>query len=107
MAVDTAKRLYGPTTLAAAAADTYTVPASTTAIIRSIILTNGDTAARTFTLSIGADAAGTRLYDAVSIAANTTLYVPTFIVLTATQKIQAFADTANKVNLTLNGIETA
>src|ERR1700675_3252046 len=53
------KRLVGPVALTVATI--YTVPALTKTIIRQIHLVNGTAGALTVTLSIGADAAGTRI----------------------------------------------
>jgi hypothetical protein len=103
---DTAVRLVGPGLLSNAAATKYTVPASTTTIIRHIIICNTTGLAATFTLSIGADAAGTELYTAVPIAANTTIETTGFIVLAAAEIIQAFSGTNNALSLTISGVET-
>ena len=103
--MDTPKRLFGPALLTNSAADKYTVPSSTTAIIKNIIVNNTSGSAATFTLSIGADAAGTELFTAVSIAANTTVVYSVWIVMAAAEKIQALSGTTSVLNLTLNGIE--
>ena len=63
----TPKRLVGPVALTVATL--YTVPAVTKTIIRHIHLQNPSGGALTVTLSIGADAAGTRLLAAYSIPA--------------------------------------
>jgi hypothetical protein len=101
----TPKRMAGPAQVSNAAATKYTVPASTVAIVRSMHVSNPSGGAVTFTLSIGADAAGTRLYDAFSIAANTSQEFFVYWVLTATEIIQAFAGTNNILTLTLDGEE--
>jgi len=63
------KRLYGPAQIATGPATVYTVPALTKTIIRQIHLSNPSGSPVTFTLSIGADAAGTRLWATYSIPA--------------------------------------
>lgn len=63
----TPKRLYGPAALTVATL--YTVPSVTKTVIRHIHIENGSAGALTFTLSIGADAAGTRLFFAQSVPA--------------------------------------
>lgn len=63
------KRLYGPAQIATGPATVYTVPALTKTIIRQIHLSNPSGSAVTFTLSVGADAAGTRLWQTYSIPA--------------------------------------
>jgi hypothetical protein len=102
----TPKRLAGPAQLTGAAATKYTVPAATKTIIRHIRLTNTDAAtAYKATVSIGADAAGTRIADAVSIAPNSALDIFGYYVLEAAEILQAFADTASKLTLTVDGDE--
>jgi len=65
----TVKRLYGPALVATGPTTVYTVPASTTALIRHVHVSNPSGSAVTLTLSIGADAAGTRLLGTYSIPA--------------------------------------
>jgi hypothetical protein len=104
-----AKRVHGPAQVSNAATTKYTVPASTRFILRHIHVQNPSGSAVTFTLSIGADAAGTRLYDAFSIpaaAAGERESVKDFYcyhVLEAAEVIQALAGTNNILTLTLNG----
>jgi len=104
-----AKRLHGPAQVSNAAATKYTVPANTRTILRQIHVQNPSGSAVTFTLSIGADAAAVRLYDAFSIpaaAAGERESVKDFYcyhVLEAAEVIQAFAGTNLILTLTLNG----
>lgn len=104
---DTAKRLSGPALLTGSAATVYTVPASTTTILRSIHVSNETGTAATLTLSIGTDAAGKRLFTAFSVAANDVLDWSGFIVMTAAEILQAFSGTASALTLTTSGVETA
>jgi len=104
---DTAKRLSGPALLTAAAATQYTVPASTTAILRNIHVSNETANAATFTMSIGTDAAGKRLFTAFSVPGNQTFDWSGFIVLAAAEIIQAFSGTASALTLTVSGVEVA
>lgn len=101
-----AKRLAGPAQVSNAAATKYTVPASTKTIIRHIHVQNPSAAAVTFTMSIGADAAATRLFDAFSIGANQILDHFCYYVIDATEIIQAFAGTNNILVLTIDGDES-
>lgn len=107
----TAKRLFGPAQLTGVAATKYTTPASTKTIIRQIHVQNPSANAVGFTMSIGADAAGTRIYDAFSIAAAapgqlySVLDVPCYYVLDAGDVVQAFASSPGVLTLTLNGQE--
>jgi len=99
----TATRLAGPALLSNAAATKFTVPASTTYVIRHIHVQNPTASAATFTCSIGADAAGTRLFDVYSIAAGTVLDHYCYYVLTAAEIFQAFSGTNNVMSLTVDG----
>lgn len=107
----TAKRLAGPAQVSNAATTKYTVPASTKTIVRHIHVQNPSGSAVTFTLSIGADAAATRVFDAYSIpaaAAGVTGNVIDhwcYYVLDAAEVIQAFAGTNNILTLTIDGDE--
>ncbi len=86
----TAKRLYGPAALTGSAATKYTVPALTKTIIRHIHISNTSAGATTFTLSIGSDAAGVRLFDAYPIAASAVLDWFGYAVADAAEIIQAW-----------------
>jgi hypothetical protein len=96
-------RLAGPALLTNAAATKYTTPASTVTIVQHIHVQNPTGAA--VTMSIGADAAATRLYDAFSIAAGGVLDTFCKYVLNAGDTIQALAGTTNVMTLTIDGQE--
>jgi len=104
---DTAKRLSGPALLTGTAATQYTVPASTTTILRNIHVSNETGTAATLTMSIGTDAAGKRLFTAYTVAANDVIDWSGFIVLAAAEIIQAFSGTASALTLTVSGVEVA
>lgn len=99
-----AKRLHGPAALTGAAATKYTVPAGARTIIRHIHVENTSGAPITFTASIGADAAGTRIYDAYALAAGEVRDFFCYYVLAAAEIFQAFASSAVGT-LTINGDE--
>lgn len=101
----TNKRLSGPAQLTNAAVTLYTVPASTVTIVQHIHVSNPSASAVGVTISLGADAAGTRIYDAYSIAAGGVLDVFTKYVLTAGQTIQAFGSTTGVLVQTIDGQE--
>lgn len=101
----TNKRLSGPTAITNAAVTQYTVPASTVTIVQHIHASNPSTAAVGLTVSLGADAAGTRIYDAYSIPAGGVLDVFVKYVMTAAQILQAFASTTGVIVLTIDGQE--
>lgn len=102
-------RMSGPAQVSNAAATKYTVPATTLTIMRHIHIQNPSGSAVTFTMSIGADAAATRIFDAYSIpaaGAGVTGSVLDFFgywVLAAAEIVQAFAGTNNVLTLTVNG----
>lgn len=98
-----ATRFHGPAQVSNAAATKYTVPAANLAIIRHIHIQNPSGSAVTFTMSIGVDAAGTRIFDSFSIGANQVLDHFCIYVLSATEIIQAFAGTNNILTLTIDG----
>jgi hypothetical protein len=100
-----AKRMAGPAQVSNAAATKYTVAVSRRGIIRHIHIQNPSGSAVTFTASIGADAAGTRIFDAFSIAANQILDHFCYYVLETTEVFQAFAGTNNVLVLTIDGDE--
>jgi len=101
-----ATRLAGPAQVSNAAATKYTVPALTKTIVRHIHVQNPSGSAVTFTMSIGADAAATRIFDAYSIAANSVFDHYCYYVLSTTEIIQALAGTNNILTLTIDGDES-
>lgn len=101
-----ATRLFGPAQLTNAAATKYTVGASKIGIVLRIHVSNPSGSTVNFTLSIGADAAGTRIFDAYPIAPNTVLSFPCYLPLAAAEIIQAFASTTLVLVLELEGEES-
>lgn len=99
------KRLAGPAQVSNAAATKYTVPALTKTIIRHVHVQNPSGSAVTFTMSIGTDAAATRIFDAFSIAANSVFDHFSYYVVDAAEIIQAFAGTNNILTLEFSGDE--
>lgn len=98
----TPTRLAGPALLSNSAATKHTSPAGGS-LIRSIHVSNPTASAVDFTLSIGADAAGTRLYDGYPIPADSAKTFWCYHALTNTEIVQAFAGTNNVATLTLSG----
>lgn len=98
-------RLHGPALVTNAAATKYTVPALTKTVVRHIHVSNPTGGAVTFTLSIGADAAATRIFDAYSIAAGSVLDHFGIYVLSVGEIIQALSGTNNVLTLTIDGDE--
>lgn len=99
------KRLAGPALVSNAAATKYTVPATLRAVVRHIHVSNPTGGAVTFTMSIGADAAGTRIFDVYSLAAGAVLDHFGMYALAAGEIIQAFSGTNNVLTLTIDGDE--
>ena len=99
----TPKRLAGPLSITGASATRYTTPASTKTILRHLHFSNPTGGALTITASIGADAAGLRLFDAYSLAAGTVLDHFCYYVLEAAEILAANASGA--VVMTVDGDE--
>lgn len=78
----------------------YTVPSATTAVVTNIVVTNTAATAATFDISL----AGTKLADAVSIAADSLAVIDLKQVISATQTIQGGAS-ATTVNFHISGVE--
>lgn len=101
------KRLAGPQQLASSAADLYTVPAGTRTQIRHFHISNPSGADVDATLSVGTDAAGTRILDAHPIPANS-IYSPrrpAEYTLEAGEKIQGWASTGSTLVIEIDGVE--
>lgn len=98
-----ATRLAGPALVSNAAATKFTVAANQKVIVRHIHVINPTGSAVAFTASIGADAAGTRIFDAYSIGAGQILDHFGIYVLEETEIFQAFANTNNVLVLTIDG----
>lgn len=102
---ETLKRLVGPQLLNTTGGTVYTVPANTQAVLRDIIICNESGSAATFTISIGTDGAGKRLFKSSSLAANTTFQQTGNITLEAAEVIQAVASANSAIVLTISGLE--
>jgi hypothetical protein len=99
------KRLYGPALLGNAAATVYTVPAGRFAVIRNLHLVNETGGDLTFTIAIGADAAGTRIFNAQRVPAEDVYDSFAPFVMNAGEVLEAYASVAASVNLTVDGEE--
>ncbi len=100
-----AVRMHGPALVSNVAATKYTVPANRRGKVRHVHVQNPTGAAVLFTMSIGADAAATRLFDGYSISAGGVLDHFPYYVLAAGEILQAFAGTNNVLVLTIDGDE--
>jgi hypothetical protein len=98
-----AHRFAGPAQVSNAAATKFTVSANEKAIIRHIHIQNPSGSAVDFTASIGADAAATRIFDGLSIPADSEYNHFCMYVLEEAEIFQAFAGTNNILTLTIDG----
>ena len=87
---------------ATSSATLYTVPASTTAVITNIAVTNTAGSAGTFSLTLD----GVALHTTTAIAANTTVYIDLKQVLATTKTITGLAS-ATTINFHISGVEIA
>lgn len=101
----TAKRLFGPAHLTSSTATKYTVPASTKTKIRHIAFTNPTGSPVTVTASIGADAAGVRLFDGYSIPAGGRYDWYPYAIMDAAEILAAHASTGAAIVMTIFGDE--
>ena len=97
----TPTRLAGPALLTDSAATKYTAPAGG-ALVRSIHISNPG-ATIDITISIGTDAAGTRIYDDFPFPADHAETFWCYHALTNGEIVQAFASVASQATLTLGG----
>ena len=97
---NTAKALFRGAATTTVTTTLYTVPASTTAIITSIVVSNTSASAYTFTLSLD----DVTLHGATSIAANSTVYIDSKQVLATTKTIKGGASNT-AVNFHISGME--
>lgn len=102
---DTNVRLVGPKQLESSTTTQYTVPGATTTVIRHIHFSNPTASDVTVTASIGADAAGTRFFDAFVIPAKSVFGYPCNIVMDATEILAMHAGTATALVALVDGIE--
>jgi len=116
----TAKRLSGPAQLSNTFVAQYTVPQSTTTIIKQIILTNITATAKTATVRLKplnvVEANTHDILSNITLAANETVTFACSLVLrndggvasnTTSDVLVAFANANTSVNLTVVGIEEA
>jgi len=98
----TTTKALARTAAATSSTTLYTVPASTTAVVTNIAVTNTAATAATFTLKLDA----VDLVSGAAIAANTTAFFDLKQVL-ATTKVIAGSASATTVNFHISGVEIA
>ncbi len=105
----TPTRIYGPALIATGPTTVYTGPLLTKVLIKWIHLSNPSASAVTVTLSIGADATGTRLWSAYSIPAaaagvsDSVREIYPYLVMDVGEILTLSAGTNNIVNITIGG----
>jgi hypothetical protein len=103
---NTAKALFRGAATTTLTTELYVVPSATTAVITSIAVCNASASAGTFTISLGAAGSEVKIFDAATIAANTTTVIDLKQVLTAAQVIDGGAS-ATSINFHISGMEIA
>lgn len=101
----TEKRLCNPTQLTTSGQTLYTVPASKTAIVKQIVVTNVTGSSATFSLYIGSAATPNALFSATSVAANDAIVINLSQVLNSTEILTALASANSTLNITISGVE--
>lgn len=102
----TAKSLSHSALTATTTTTLYTVPASTSTIVKEILLCNTDTVARTVTLQAGSTSGvADRIINTLNIQANETKTISLSTVLTTGQTITGGASTGSVVSCLISGVE--
>lgn len=81
----------------------YTVPTSTTTIVKNIVLCNTTGTAATVTLIAG----GQTIVSAFSIAANDTVTLDLSLVMATADTITGLQGTASAISIYISGVEVA
>jgi ATP-dependent protease ClpP protease subunit len=109
MATYTTKELKAVTGLTATAATLYTVPASTTTTVKTILLSNYTSTDRSVTLHLvpsgGSAAAGNKILGEVTVTANTTTTIDTAIVMPTGAFLSGLASATTSINVHISGVE--
>jgi hypothetical protein len=100
-------RFTGPAQLTASPVTLYTCPTSRVARTLHIHASNPSSSAVDVTISVGADAAGTRIYGGFSVPADSVIRRYDEYSLAAGETIQAWASSAATVVLTVTGYDKA
>jgi ATP-dependent protease ClpP protease subunit len=109
MATYTTKQLAAVTGLTASAATLYTVPASTTTTVKTILLANYTATDRSVTLYLvpsgGTAADGNAILKQVNIPANTTTTIDTAIIMPTGAFLSGLASVTSSINVHISGVE--
>lgn len=98
----TAKKLYGINGVSSTLTTGYTVPASTAAIVKNLIVCNPSANAVTFTVIVS----GVTIF-LQSVTAGQTVTLDLTIVMNAAETIQVQASTTTVLNTIISGVEVA
>jgi hypothetical protein len=98
----TTKALFRGAATTSTGTTLYTVPASTTTVVTSIIVTNTSASAGTFTMALG----GTNFGTLIAVGGNDSTVIDIKQVLTAAQTITGGAS-ATTINFHISGVEIA
>lgn len=103
---NTVKKLSHSALTATTTTTLYTVPASTTTIIKEILLCNTDTSARTVTIQAGSTTGvADRILSALSLAPGETKILSLSTVLLTTETITGGASVTSVVSCLISGVE--
>ena len=109
MSTYTTKQLAAVTGLTASAATLYTVPASTTTTVKTILLSNYTATDRAVTIYLvpngGTAASGNTILGAVNVPANTTTTIDTAIMMPTGAFLSGYASATSSVNVHISGVE--
>jgi hypothetical protein len=97
---NTSKPLFRGAATTNTATTLYTVPASTSTVITSIVVSNTSASAGTFTLALG----GTAFATAIAVGGNDSTVIDIKQTLTTTQTITGGAS-ATTINFHISGVE--
>jgi len=105
---NTVKQLNQSALTATLTTELYVAPASTSTIIKEILLCNTDTSARTVTITVGdGTAVKNTILDALALAAGETKFITLSTVLNTTETINGGASAGSVVSCTISGVEIA
>lgn len=103
---DAPKRI-GPVALGNTPVTVYTVPASTDFTVRNVHVANEGAVNARFTMSIGVDGSGNRVYRNVEVAGNGGAFDWSgYMPLAAGEVIQVYASVPSTLTITISGVET-
>jgi hypothetical protein len=107
---DVAKRLVGPIALANSSTVLYSVPLATTAIVRSIHVSNANASTGyTFSLAINGTAStvANQIFNGFFLAPAAVMDWSGFLVLNAGDTLQGVASAASSLSIVICGVEVS